>query len=486
MKSKRRNSQLPTAAISSEFENVRLPDKRLIKRLASIADTLQAAPDKSFPEAAADDAELEGIYRFLNNDGVSFEHLVGAHAQQTVGRVEASGTVLVLHDTTEMEFKGEADREGLGHLRRKSKGFLLHLSLAVSAEGLREPLGVLAARPHVRTAFRKKSYKGQKLSGWDLSKVGDRESSKWLQSVQQVEQLVSHRASLIHVMDREADAYPLLSTMASNGWRFVVRVAKDRSVLTEADEDPVRLSQALQDAQDLMSVEVPIGRRKTTTIPARRRGFRARDERTAKLTVSAMTVELRRPRYLPGLPETLSVNLVRVREVDTPDDCDPVDWILVTNEPIESREQVLQVVLHYRTRWLIEEYFKAIKTGCAYETRQLESYQALLRALAIFLPIAWKMLHMRHLARNAPAEPATRVLTASQVKVLRACGKRRMPSHPTVRDALLAIAALGGHLSHNGEPGWLVLARGLRQLINLDVGYALGRNEHEYAGICDQ
>jgi hypothetical protein len=54
-----------------------------------------------------------------------------------------------------------------------------------------------------------------------------------------------------------------------------------------------------------------------------------------------MTVELRRPRYLPELPETLSVNLVRVREVDTPADCDPVDWILVTNEPIKSREQVL-------------------------------------------------------------------------------------------------------------------------------------------------
>jgi hypothetical protein len=72
----------------------------------------------------------------------------------TPRRVEASGTVLLVHDTTEMEFKGEADREGLGHLRRKPNGLLLHLSLVVSAEGLREPLGVLAARPHVRTAFR--------------------------------------------------------------------------------------------------------------------------------------------------------------------------------------------------------------------------------------------------------------------------------------------------------------------------------------------
>lgn len=40
----------------------------------------------------------------------------------------------------------------------------------------------------------------------------------------------------------------------------------------------------------------------------------------------------------------------------------------------------------YRARWVIEEFFKALKTGCNFERRQLESFQSLRIALAIFLP----------------------------------------------------------------------------------------------------
>jgi len=485
MKPKRRSAQPKMPAISSEFQGAKLGDERLATRLESIADTMQAAPDKSFPDAAADDAELEGMYRFFNNGSVRFEELVDAHARQTAKRVESVGTALAVHDTTEMEFNGEVRRKGVGHLRRKSQGFLLHLSLAVSAEGTREPLGVLAANPYVRTSYRTKG-KAKKLSGHGYSKLADRESARWIESIRQVEELIGDRASLIHVMDREADAYPLLNAMVQEGYRFVVRVARDRSVLTDFEDDPVMLSAALQGARDLVSVEVPIGRRKSSTVPRIRRGYRAREQRVAKLTVSAMTLELRRPSYLFGLPMTLSVNLVRVREVDPPADCDPVDWILVTNEPIDTRDLVLQVVQHYRSRWLIEEYFKAIKTGCAYEQRQLESYQALLRALGVFLPIAWQMLLMRHLARNAPDTPARKVLTQTQLKLLRAMSKRALPKKPTVHDAMLAIAALGGHLRHNGAPGWLVLMRGMKKLIERETGYRLAQNEQEYAGKCDQ
>lgn len=485
MKPKRSHARPKLPPVSSEFQDVVLGDRRLLKRLQSIADTMQAAPDKSFPEAAGDDAELEGMYRFFNNDGVRFEDLVDAHARQTADRVQAAGTVLVIHDTTEMEFNGEVPRKGVGHLRRKSHGFLLHLSLAVSAEGVREPLGVLAANPFIRTSFRAKA-KGKKLSGHACSKLDDRESARWLESVRQVEDLIGGRASLIHVMDREADAYPLLYAMVEDGLRFVVRVARDRTVFADSDNDPVKLSEALQDATDLVSVEVPIGRRKSSPIPRTGRGFRAREQRVAKLTVSAMALELRCPYYLWGIPKTLSVNLVRVREVDPPGDCEPVDWILVTNEPIDTRELVLQVVQHYRSRWLIEEYFKAVKTGCAYEERQLESYQALLRALAIFLPIAWQMLLLRHLARNAPDTPASKVLSRTQLKVLRAFSKRALPRNPNVGDALLAIAALGGHLRHNGAPGWLVLVRGMRKLTEWETGYQLAQNEREFVGKCDQ
>lgn len=105
------------------------------------------------------------------------------------------------------------------------------------------------------------------------------------------------------------------------------------------------------------------------------------------------------------------------------DDIEPVEWTLMTTEPIETEEQILAVVDSYRHRWKIEELFKALQTGCAYEKRQLGSYQTLV-----------------------------------ELDVLRHVAEKPRPKHPTLREAMLAIARLGGHLKRNGEPGWMVLA----------------------------
>ena len=141
----------------------------------------------------------------------------------------------------------------------------------------------------------------------------------------------------------------------------------------------------------------------------------------------------------------------------------PDEWRLITTEPIDTVAQVTQIVEWYRARWLIEEFFKCLKTGCAYEKRQLESFETLLIALAFLIPIAWQLLLLRHLAREAHDVPATAALTPRQLAVLCASpAGARLAATPTIRDALRVVAPLGGHLRQNGEPGWLVLGRGCR------------------------
>jgi hypothetical protein len=161
----------------------------------------------------------------------------------------------------------------------------------------------------------------------------------------------------------------------------------------------------------------------------------------------------------------------------------PVEWWLVTTESIDTIDHVLQIVEWYRTRWLIEEFFKCLKTGCAYEKRQLESLDTLLVALALLAPIAWQLLLLRHLARVLPAAPAHVVLTPRQLLVLRASpGGATLSPQPTTKEALRAVARLGGHLRQNGEPGWLVLGRGLQKLLQREAGWAAA----EQARRCDQ
>ena len=133
----------------------------------------------------------------------------------------------------------------------------------------------------------------------------------------------------------------------------------------------------------------------------------------------------------------------------------------------------------YRTRWLIEEFFKCLKTGCAYKKRQLESLDTLLVALALLAPIAWQLLLMRHLARERPEVGATVALTPRQIEILRATPVgRQLAARPSIRDALRAVARLGGHLRQNGEPGWLVLHRGLQKLLCMETGWAAAQAAH--------
>jgi len=188
----------------------------------------------------------------------------------------------------------------------------------------------------------------------------------------------------------------------------------------------------------------------------------------------------------PRLAKWLDINVVQVSELNPPPGEAPVSWTLLTDLPISTADQVQAIVDHYRARWLIEEFFKAVKTGCAYEQRQLESYHALDNALATFLPIAWRLLVLRTMARAEPDLPATLALTSGQIAILRAVGRTKLPLRPTLRNALLAVAALGGHLKNNGEPGWQVLWRGMRQLLAMELAWNASAAAHRRQMRSDQ
>jgi len=148
-----------------------------------------------------------------------------------------------------------------------------------------------------------------------------------------------------------------------------------------------------------------------------------------------------------------------------------VEWLLLTSEPISTREEVAKVIEGYRTRWTIEEYLKAVKTGCASESRRLESFHALENLLAYTLVDAYPLLLMRALARAGKSWPASAVLSDTELEVLRHFAKPKRAADASLREALLAIGALGGHIKNNGDPGWLVLRRGWQRLRDDEAGF---------------
>jgi hypothetical protein len=455
---RKRREKAPS--LSEELGDAEFGDERLNRRLGVLADLVAQRPDAGFPKVL-DDAELEAAYRFFGNDRVTPEAILAPHFRQSARRAREHERVLVVHDTTQFEFAGQKKREGLGRLIRPGQGFFGHFSLATTADGARKPLGLLSIETIFRLDLAKP--KAQRRSSDNRG-----ESVRWRNGIETAEGLLAGGTRAIHVMDREGDSYAILAALEAGKRSFVIRSFQNRVL---AGEEHARLRATAVAAKATLQREVPLSPRPRIKGPKGKR-HPARRYRMAKLSFAAISVELPRTKDATTAPSpTMLVNVVHVFEKRTPPGEPAVEWFLLTDLPVDTPENIAFVVDCYRGRWTIEEFFKALKTGCQYERRQLESAKSLLNALAIFAPVAWRLLLLRHMARSGPDAPAHAALTATQLEVLRAVSKKPLPRSPSARDALLAVAALGGHIKNNGDPGWLVLGRGLHDLLLLEMGW---------------
>jgi hypothetical protein len=461
--------------ITSEFADAQLGDERLTKRLLRIAASVATAPKDSFPQASGSDGELEGVYRFFSNTRVSLESILEPHIRATLMR-GGDEELLVLHDTTGFAFRGGSAREGLGRLQRAGRsqsqqGFFGHIALAVAADGSRQPLGILG----VRTFVRAEQMAGP-MTAKEWANRENKEAWRWSALACDVHLLAPNA---IHVMDREADSYENCGSLLRAGIRFIIRGRVGWKRVGERNGVRGTLPELTAQTPIRLRREVHVSGRNSNAVGVLNRAHPPRLERSAKLVVRAARVLLPRPHYL-GRRDCgqLQVNVVCVEETHPPAGAEAVSWMLLTNEPIDTRKQIEKIVDAYRARWTIEEFFKALKTGCAFEKRQLESLAALRNALAVFSVVAWRLLLLRSVSRTTPHAPAAAVVSGRQIELLRALpsldrrfAKVVVPVRATATDILSAIARLGGHLKSNGPPGWQVIGRGYDSLLLLELGW---------------
>jgi hypothetical protein len=464
---------------TAEFAGAKLPDARLNRRLEMLVEAAARDPSASLPKMMGNESEREAAYRFLSNARVEFDAVLQPHLDQSAERAAKTGCVLALHDTSTFKLSGSRGSD-LGYINTGARGFFLHSTIAVENNEARRCLGLLKATTHLRETVRRTGKKG--LSGAECAALEDRESRRWWEHVSAVHQTLAGRSEVIHVADSEADNFTLLSNMVGAGCRFVTRMARDRRARRRDEEPWMRVSEAAGAVEYIAEREVRLSARGKHRPPKTLKKFPVRDARVATLRFAAMPIQLKRPPYLDErYSAALEVNVVHVYEFDAPANVEPVEWFLFTTEAVGTRDEVLAVVDIYRRRWVIEEYFRAVKTGCGYEQRQLETRQAWMIALAITLPLAWRLLNLRSAARRTPSAPATEELSTTEIEVLRHLRPGHLSAHPTVRQATLLVAELGGHIKNNGEPGWLVLQRGLSKLQGLAEGVELGRQMGQQA-----
>ena len=456
---------LPPVAFSfgqTHFGACRFGDARLVQRASKSADLLMKHPGGTLPEKLNAEADLDGFYNFANNAKVTHAKTMAGHYQHTVAQLRACpGTILIIHDTTEVDFSGLESVADLGPLGNGScRGFLCHNSLAYDYDR-REVVGLAAQTLQCRRRVPKGETSRQKREH------PQRESRLWQRNAQAVRTLAG-TLPRVHISDRGSDLFELLDFYEQGQEHYVIRSKSDRKVV----------------------VATPTGRRKvklrswTRKLPTL--GLRSvrvppRDGeagRTALVRVAAGAVEIPAPKHRRGehgnLP--LAAWVIHVREEHPPKGQPPVEWILLSNVPAATLAQAQERVAWYTCRWVIEEFHKAMKTGCGVELPQFTTKKALEVAVGMLSVVATQLLRLRDLARrpDAPLTPATAVVGVAYVEALSVWRCKEARANWSVHDFLYALAKLGGHLNrrHDHPPGWLVLWRGWTKLQLLVDGAA--------------
>lgn len=507
------------------FAGVKPLNTKLVKRLHVIATRLSTTSAKSLPQRMPK-AEYEGLLRFVNHPRTTHEVMLQTHRKNVSNAIAAaSGDVLILHDTTVLDYSNPLCAETMGPVGNGGgRGYMCHNSLAVDAEnghviGLAHQ--ILHTRPNEKRAA------GTKIGRDDPG----RESLLWLKACQEIGSPPPGK-TVIHVADRGADTFEFLQYQQESGQHFVIRsahnrvIAADPAALVEhgkrlnrrrpADRTPEietmdfeRLESdswatAASDAGmtaaprpravknskspasiasesldgDAVSDGISLMHDRLRQRPAMARwsvrvgSARGREPRLAEVSAAWDEGFIGSPHKMRGKNrrDGVKVRCLRIWEPWPPAGEERLEWFLLTDLEVSGPEQARRVAGHYERRWVIEEYHKCLKSGLGIEDLQFRTASAIDVMIGILSVVGVELLRLRDLSRDPEQvnRPAIEVVDELAIEVLEVASKADRPI-VTIGDYVTRLARLGGWLSRakGARPGWIVLWRGQVKLMEL-------------------
>lgn len=459
-----------------------LGDVRRDQRAVTIARAMAAQPSGSLPQLFPRWSELKAAYTFFAQPSSAPDELQATHRALVRDTLQTPGVYLLPEDTTEVAWPTRDGIRGLGPVgssKDRQIGFLLHSVLALRWPTL-NPLSPPSARPAVEIiGLAEQSYQvrqarpvGEARSDHRAILARARESEIWSQMTARLGAAPpDETVRWVRVGDRGADIYEFIQSCQAAGHGHVVRAARERVVLHANGRRRGTLFGVAQ--RQAACAEFSLALRARPHQPAR----------NAQLRVSAEQVWLRAPQrpghgagQLPALPCTV----VHVWEVQAPKHSTPLEWFLLCDGDRTAPAAALDCVWQYATRWLCEEFHKALKTGLQVEALQLHSGAALMAATALKSLVALRLLELRERVQQHPTAPAAAAgLNPDELALLQHLSRRDLC---TVQEVALALAHLGGHLNRksDGLPGWQTLWRGWVHLQTLLTGADLARTREKF------
>ncbi|MBN4077505.1 IS4 family transposase [Sulfobacillus acidophilus] len=448
--------------VHSEAGTANFGDKRLNMRFKHLLGTFMNRPDGSILGSCNNWTESIAAYRFFSNEKVSPEKILAPHVHSTIERIKEQDIILLVQDTTEIEYNGRAPIEGLGPLSSPGEqGFHLHPTLAVTPQRL--CLGILDGNVWVREKLGKKKERARKP-------IEEKESFRWLQSYLLSNEIAQKapKTQVVNISDREGDIYEIFSEgkkeTIENKAHFLVRAYQNRRLTDNTEDNNVlKLWDMKPIAKTYGEIEFKLPKTKK------------REARLVTQEIKACEVRLKPPdRTGTELPE-VSINAVFCVEKDPPKGVEPLEWLLLTSLPIDTEQQISNIIKYYLCRWQIEIYFKVLKSGCKIEALQLKTYGRIERCLALYMIVAWRVMLVTMMGRKSPNLACDLLFTEEEWKSAYVAIKKKAPPEnvPTLDEMIRIIASLGGFLNRksDGYPGPKVIWKGLQRMHDITLGW---------------
>lgn len=446
-----------------QFSGAQLGDARRAKRLVKVAEALAEDPRGTLHGAIKDPSGLVAAYRLLRSDAATLDSVTAPHRQNVFEACREPGDVLLIEDTTTLNYSTLQHVEGLGWIGddESCKGVHLHSTLAVRIDGWNanhEPqltlLGLFALHGWTRTHAKR----GQGKEKKSRRLARKRESQRWA-AVFGAREGSPAKTRWTYVADRESDIFEVFQQCRKKNVDVIVRANQPRALADEGGSVFDAVSRAPRRGQYTLKLRARPGQKR----------------RKAKLSVRATSVLLRGVERPGGRLEPERLNVVEVREMNPPEGVEAIHWVLLTTWPVDTLAEILRVVKSYARRWLIEEFHKALKTGVGAEDSQLTSARSLQALIGILAVVALRLLNLKLLSRTHPDGKVQPEEIGAEALILLEKAHRKPKEGWTNQTVLESIARMGGFLARKGDgpPGWRILWQGWHRLMTMAEGIRL-------------
>lgn len=292
--------------------------------------------------------------------------------------------------------------------------------------------------------------------------IEEKESYRWIENVRQSTALLDEAQRCVHIADREGDIYELFSAVMGIGTHFLIRICVDRM----AGENGGTIAKIM--------TNTPVA-----GLHYLKTKDKAGNDYEAKLQVKYCRMTIHPPIGKQSRYPSLEVTVIYAYEENPPVGRERLEWKLATDLPVNSFQDAVEKLDWYAQRWKIEIFHKNLKSGCKAEESKLRTAERLVCLLSVFCIVSWRIFWLCMVNRADPAAPADSVFCGTEIQILECLKPASMKGKgkPTVSDCLNAVARLGGYLSRRGDlpPGNMVLWRGFKRVIDIHLGFALGK-----------